>query len=81
MSDIALANLAKAATALPYEEQRELLNVLSLSVLRIENQKAERTHDENLALVKSFMGISSCWSGDDILDYQRKLRGEYRDYD
>ena len=38
MSD-ALATLTKEAVALPYEEQRELLNVLSVSVGNIEKQR------------------------------------------
>ena len=81
MSDIALDNLTKEATALPFEEQRKLLNALCSAVLRIERQKQERSHEENLALVQSFMGVSSCWKGEDILEYQRKLRGEYHEYD
>jgi hypothetical protein len=81
MVNTALAELTKEATALPYEEQKKLLNALNVSVLRMERKKQERTHEENLALVKSFMGVSSCWKGENILEYQRKLRGEYHDYD
>ncbi len=73
----ALMTVAKEAVALPYEEQRELLNVLNASVLHSEQQTKKRSHKENLELVKSFMGVSNCWKGEDILEYQKNLRGEY----
>ena len=79
MSDIAFADFTKEAISLPYEEQRELLNALNVSVLQFERQRKKRTHEENIELVKSFMGVSKCWQNEDILEYQRKLRGEYNE--
>ena len=79
MSDF--ATLTKEATSLPYEKQLTLLNYLSASIKDIEKWSThKRTHEENFALVKSFMGISDCWKDVDILEYQRQLRGEYNEY-
>ena len=72
-----LTALTKEAIALPYEEQKELLNALNVSVSLLEKKTRKRTHEENTELVKSFMGMSNCWQNTDILEYQRKLRGEY----
>ena len=54
----ALATLTKEVTSLPYEEQKALLSSLSASIMDIERRGAlKRTHEENLALVKSFMDV------------------------
>ena len=42
MSDMALATLTREAIALPYEEQRELLNMLMISVQKIEKKQRKQ---------------------------------------
>ena len=78
MSEVALADITKAALALPYKAQQDLLNALSIS-LKSGRQIPKHKHEENLALVKSFMGVSSCWQNENILEYQRELRSEYNE--
>ena len=42
MSDMALATLTKEAISLSYEEQRELLDVLSISVKNIKRKRRRK---------------------------------------
>ena len=42
MSDMALATLTKEAISLSYEEQRELLDVLSISVKNMERKRRRK---------------------------------------
>ena len=73
----ALAALTKTAVALPYEEQRELLHTLTISVNTFEAAKKSRPSREEIeASVRSFMGRSHSWQGEDALEYQRKMREE-----
>lgn len=54
---------------------------MSRLVLKQERLRPEkkRSREEIDAMLKSQMGKSHSWNGADVLDYQRKLRGEYRD--
>ncbi len=79
MAEVALADLTKAVISLPYEAQRALLSALNTSLAIEKQQNQKRSHEENLALVKSFMGVSTCWQDENILEYQRKLRSEYNE--
>ncbi|MCR5621457.1 MAG: hypothetical protein K6G18_06340 [Treponema sp.] len=76
MSDVALAY-----KSLDRSSQIEIENLVFKLVAKQENESAQkqRTHEENVALVKSFMGRSHSWNGGDVLEYQRQLRGEYRE--
>ena len=79
MSDGALAELTKEVVALPYEQQKELFNSLSLSIRAIEAQKTHtplKSKEEVRAILDSFRGKSHCWDGMDPVTYQRKMREE-----
>lgn len=74
MSDTLLATLTREAVALPYEEQRELLNVLTLSVKNIENQ-SEKKETDWVAILDSYKGcMGGLWADENPVEYQRKLR-------
>ena len=76
MSDAALAY-----ETLDKQSQMEVDQLIFRLVEKKKNAsyEKERTHSENIALVKSFMGKSHAWDGTNILDYQKQLRGEYRE--
>ena len=76
MSDVALAY-----ETLDRQSQIEVEQLVSRLVLKQERLRPEkkRSREEIDAMLKSLMGKSHSWNGADVLDYQRKLRGEYRD--
>jgi len=79
MTNVALKELTKEAVSLPYEEQKELFESLSISIRTIEAQKphkTQKTKEEIRAFLDSFRGSSHCWDGLDPVDYQRKIREE-----
>ena len=80
MSDVALAELMREVVSRPYEERVELLNSIAHS-LRVVPPAHKKTMSESdaRAMLDSFMGRSRAWDGVDILEYQRQLRGEYRE--
>lgn len=75
MSDVALAY-----ESLDRESQMEV-EQLVFRLVEKQKQKKEkkRTREEIEAMLDSLMGRSTAWQGVDILEYQRKLRGEYRE--
>ena len=68
-----------ASRVLPYEQQKELLNTLTLSVRKAESERPRGkrfTAAEAKETLDSFMGVSHCWGDEDALDYQRRMREE-----
>ena len=76
MSDVALVY-----EILDRQSQIEVEQLVSRLVLKQERLRPEkkRSREEIDAMLKSLMGKSHSWNGADVLDYQRKLRGEYSD--
>ncbi len=76
MSDVALAY-----EILDRQSQIEVEQLVSRLVLKQERLRPEkkRSREEIDAMLRSLMGKSHSWNGADVPDYQRKLRGEYRD--
>ncbi len=74
MSDTLLATLTREAIALPYEEQRELLNSLTISVRNIENRSEKKETDWD-SVLDSYIGcMGGLWANENPVEYQRKLR-------
>ena len=73
--------LERQIRALPETAQLEVERfVVRLAAGRERNSAEQnRTHEENVELVDSLIGQSHAWDGVDILEYQRQLRGEYRE--
>lgn len=69
MSDIAFAELTKTVTALPYEEQIALIDVLKKSVDKKENQQ-----DPRVDAVNGIFGILSHEEAQEIRDNRLVLR-------
>ena len=76
MSDIALAY-----ESLDSQSQMEVKQlVFRLASNRThQSNPVKRSRDEVVAMLQSMMGTSHAWQGVDILEYQRQLRGEYRE--
>ena len=76
MSDVALAY-----ETLDRQSQIEVEQLVLRLVSKQERMRQEKKHsrEEVDAMLKSMMGKSHSWDGLDVLEYQRKLRGEYRD--
>lgn len=75
MSDVALAY-----EALNKQSQHEVEQlVFQLMAKQDASAESKRSHSENLSLVKSFVGKTHAWKDMDVLEYQRQLRGEYRE--
>lgn len=73
MSDTALAALMREAVTLPYEEQRELLNSLAISVRQIERQTQQEK--DWASILDSYIGcMGGLWANEDPVEYQRRLR-------
>ena len=76
--------MADAVLAYEALDKQSQLKVDQL-IFKLSNKRAnpsggkKRSHEENVALVKSFMGKTRAWEGVDALEYQRQLRGEYRE--
>ena len=77
MSDVAFAELTREAVALPYEQQKELVESLNISIRTLEAQKktkSRKTREEMRSFLNTFRGRSHCWDGIDVDEFIRKLR-------
>ena len=76
-----MSDVAEAYESLDRQSQMEVEQlVFRLVEKQKQSQKeTQRTHEENVALLNSLMGTTHVWDGVDVLEYQRKLRGEYRE--
>ena len=72
MSEV-LAKITKEAISLDYDDQKALLDSLTISVQNLE--KKQNSECDWAELLDSYMGcLGGLWSDDDPVEYQRNLR-------
>lgn len=72
MSEV-LTKITKEAISLDYDDQKALLDSLTISVQNLE--KKQNSECDWAELLDSYMGcLGGLWSDDDPIEYQRNLR-------
>ena len=76
-----MSDLALAYESLDRQSQMEVEQLVFKLVekQKKKEQKPKRTREEIEAMLDSLMGRSTAWKDVDVLEYQRQLRGEYRE--
>ena len=76
-----MSDIAVAYESLDSQSQMEVNQlVFRLAAKRTASSTpVKRSRDEVVAMLQSMMGTSHAWHGGDVLEYQRQLRGEYRE--